>query len=300
MTHLRNLFDLFKDSFMEWNSDRAPLLAAALAYYTAFSIAPLLIVIIAIVGLFVSQDAVQTQIIQQIDSTVGKDAANIIVDLIANSTQPEQGIISSLIGIVALLLGALGVFNSLQTALDIIWDVEDVSSGNAVRGFITDRLLSFGMILVIGFLLLVSLILSVIFSMLDNFTRSILPAAEFILQLVNFVVSFGVITFLFMLIFKYLPHARIEWRDVTIGAMVTAFLFTIGKTALSLYLADGATVSSYGAAGALAVILLWVYYSAQILLFGAEFTQVFARKYGSQIVSRFARSEQHERASSTA
>jgi membrane protein len=263
------------------------MLAAALAYYTAFAIAPLIILVVAIVGLIVSQDTVQTQILDQIQATVGPDAADLVRGLITDASEPGQGIFSTIVSVVALLFGALGVFEHLQTALDRIWDVEKVETEGGLKGtimnFLKNKLLSFGMLLVIGFLLLVSLILSAGLSVVDGMLASRFPGADVMLRIVSFVLSFGVITLLFMFIFKFLPHAEIQWRDVWIGAAVTALLFTIGRTLLGLYLANTATASTYGAAGALVVVLLWVYYSAQIVLLGAEFTQVFARRYGSRI-----------------
>lgn len=280
---MKGIFDLLKTTFTEWNEDGAPRLAAALAYYTAFSLAPLLVVVIAVVGFVVSEDTVRSNIIQQVQATIGPDTAELVADLIDNVNQPAEGIVSALLGIGALLLGAAGVFGNLQTALDIMWDVEHVERPGGVTGFIKDKLLSFGMLLVVGFLLLVSLVLSTALSFLDTYFISLLPTSELMLRVLNFGLSWGVITLLFALIYKYLPHARIEWRDVWVGAAVTALLFSIGKTLLALYLGGSGTASAYGAAGAFVLILLWVNYSAQIVLFGAEFTQVYARKYGSRI-----------------
>jgi membrane protein len=206
-----------------------------------------------------------------------------VEDLIDNTTEPENGIISTVLSIGALLLGALGVFNHLQNALDRIWDVDQEQRQGGVRGFVKDKLLSFSMILVVGFLLLVSLVISTALSVLDNYLAKLLPGLDILLQFLSIVLSFGVTTLLFMCIYKFLPHTTIQWRDVGVGAAVTSLLFTIGRTVLGLYLGNSATSSTYGAAGALVIILLWVYYSAQIILFGAEFTQVFTKRYGSQL-----------------
>lgn len=281
MNRIKEFGILLKDTFLEWNNDGAPMLAAALSYYTAFSLAPLIIVILALVGLVANQSTVQAQITQQIAINVGPDAALLINDLVDSTSKPDQGIFASLLGIGGLLLGALGVFNNLQTSLDRIWNVEEVEGGGGVKGFFRDKLLSFGMILVIGFLLLVSLVLSAFVAVFDNYLNSLLPGMELLLQIINFLLSFGITTFLFMLIFKFLPHIQIEWRDVFFGAVATSILFTIGKTLIALYLGNSSTASSYGAAGTFVLILLWVYYSAQILLFGAEFTQIYTRRYGS-------------------
>lgn len=285
---MKSIFSLLKQTFTEWREDKAPMLAAALAYYSAFSIAPLLVVILAIVGFVIDQQDARDQIIAQVTQTVGADAAGIVDRLIQNTTKPNQGVLSSILGGGALLFGALGLFTQLQASLDWIWGIEDVKRESAVRGFIKDKLLSFGMILVIGFLLLISLVLSTVLSFFDSFLQGLFPGANVVLPILTEAVSFGVITLLFMFIYKYLPHAEIRWRDVWVGAAVTALLFTIGKTLLGLYLSNSATTSAYGAAGAFVLILLWIYYSAQILLFGAEFTQVYARQHGQAIVAEGA------------
>ncbi|HEX2620183.1 MAG TPA: YihY/virulence factor BrkB family protein, partial [Phototrophicaceae bacterium] len=282
MKYIKDGFDLLRTTFTEWNQDGAPRLAASLAYYTVFSIAPLLIIIIAIIGFVISEDAVRSNIIHQVQLAVGSDAAQFVRDLIDNMSQPSQGIISTLLGVVALLLGAIGVFDNLQVALDIIWNVDQSKRKTGVLTVVKDKLLSFGMLLVVGMLLLISLVISTILSALNTYVISQLPGGDFLLQLVSFAISAGVITLLFAMIYKVLPHIRLEWRDVWVGAAVTAILFSIGKMLLAFYLARSSTASPYGAAGAFVLILLWVYYSAQIILFGAEFTQVYARRHGSK------------------
>jgi membrane protein len=283
MVILKNLFFVLRDTFTEFNEDAAPRLAAALAYYTAFSIAPLLILLIALVGLVVGQDTVQSEILTQVQGAVGEDGAEIVSDLIEANTRPAQGIVATVIAVVTLLLGALGVFANLQASLDVIWDVEGTKRPGGVVGFVREKLLSFGMLLIVGFLLLVSLVLGTALSALNTYMVGLLPGIEFLLGLVNLVISLVVTTFLFMMLYKFLPHVKLSWRDVAIGAAVTALLFTIGRTLLGLYLANSAPASAYGAAGSFVVILLWVYYSSQILLFGAEFTQVFTRRYNSRL-----------------
>ena len=286
MKYIRLFLALLKDTVIEWNDDGAPMLAAALAYYTAFSIAPLIIFVLAIVGLLADQTTVQKEITHQIAITIGADAASVINDLIDNTSQPTEGIVSSILGIVALIFGALGVFNNLQVSLDRIWNVEDVEQKNGAITFIRDKLLSFGMILAIGFLLLVSLVFSTVLSFFDNYLKTILFGADVVLHIVSILVSFTITTVLFMLIFKILPHRHIAWRDVWVGSAFTALLFTLGRTVLGIYLANSAVASTYGAAGAFVLILLWIYYSAQILLFGAEFTQIFAKRFGSNAIKK--------------
>lgn len=278
-------FDILKTTYQEFNDDKASRLAAALAYHTAFSIAPLLVIIIGIIGIIVNENTVRADIISNIHKNVGPDAAQLVESLIeTKSLSSGAGIFSTLIGFIALLFGASGVFSNLQGALDTIWNVDQIEQKGGLKGLVRDKLLSFGMLLVVGFLLLVSLVISTLLSAVDAYVSGILPATQIILEIISFSLSVAIITALFALIYKFLPHVDIEWRDVLIGATVTSVLFTIGKTALSIYLARSSTASLYGAAGAFVLILLWVYYSAQIVLFGAEFTQVFARQYGSKIV----------------
>jgi membrane protein len=289
-----NFFKLLKETSIQWSVDGGPRLAAALAYYTAFSIAPLLVVLITSVGFFFNKDDIQTQLIRQIDLTISPDAGGIINDLMTNITQPSQTIFSSILSVGALILGSLGVFENLQSSLDIMWNVHGLESRQGWKNFFWDKLLSFGMILVVGFLLLVSLVITTVMSFFDSYFTSLIATELHLLQVLNFSISFALITALFMLIYKFLPHAEVQWRDVAVGATMTAFLFTVGKFALAWYLANGAITSIYGAAGTFAIILLWVYYSAQIVLFGAEFTQVFAKYYGSQIIARKSRTKSRE------
>nr|WP_239005419.1 YihY/virulence factor BrkB family protein [Gloeothece citriformis] len=272
-----------KETFKEWQDDNASRLAASLAYYTIISLAPLLILVIAIAGAVFGEEAARGQIVYQIQGLVGIDGARVIETAIENSNKPEIRNFASLISIGVLLFGASGVFAELQDALNTIWEVK-VKPGQGVGTFIRKRILSFSAILGIGFLLLVSLVISAILSAFNSYFSHLIPGLEFIWQIVNFVVSFGVITLLFGFMFKFLPDAKIAWRDVWMGAIITALLFSIGKYALGAYLGGGSFGSTYGAAGSLVVILVWVYYSAQILFFGAEFTQVYAKRYGSKIV----------------
>ena len=281
----KQIWRLLKDTYQEWNEDKASRLAAALAYYTIFSVAPLLIIVIAIAGAVFGEEAVRGEIVHQIQSLVGKDGAEFIQTAIRNTNRQGAGtnIIASLIGIGVLIFGASGVFAQLQDALNTIWEVAPKPNAG-LKGMVRTRFLSFAMILVIAFLLLVSLVVSAGLAGMSNFASQLLPGADALWQLLNFAVSFGVVTLLFALIFRVLPDAQIAWGDVWIGAIITALLFNIGKFFLGLYLGNSSFGSTYGAAGSLVIIVAWIYYAAQILFFGAEFTQVYARKYGSRIV----------------
>ncbi|MDJ0692593.1 MAG: YihY/virulence factor BrkB family protein [Xenococcaceae cyanobacterium MO_188.B32] len=279
---IRSTFRLLKESFYEWQQDKVSLLAAALAYYTVFSITPLLVMAIAIAGAVFGQDTARGEILEQINELVGEQGAQAIETALANANQPQLGSIASIISVVMLLVGASGVFAQLQEALNTVWNVRAKPDGG-IGEFLRKRLLSFGMVLAIGFLLLVSLIVSAILSGISKLEITLLPGLNPLWQLLNLGISFGLISLLFALIYKYLPDVRIRWQDVWVGAIITAFLFTFGKFLIGLYLGRGSLGSAYGAAGSLIVFLAWVFYSAQILLFGAEFTQVYARKYGRKI-----------------
>lgn len=279
---IKPIFKLLKEAFSEWQEDKVSLLAAALAYYTVFSITPLLVIAIAIAGFVFGRDAAQGEIVQQINGLVGEQGAQAIEMGLANADKPQFGSIASIISLLILLIGASGVFAQLQEALNTVWNVK-TKPNLGIWQFIRKRLLSFGMVLAIGFLLLVSLILSAMLSGIGKLQINLLPGFTPLWQLLNFVISFGLIVLLFALIYKYLPDVKIRWQDVWVGAIITALLFTIGKFLIGLYLGRGSLGSAYGAAGSLIVFLAWVFYSAQILLFGAEFTQVYTRKYGTKI-----------------
>ncbi|MFW6358063.1 MAG: YihY/virulence factor BrkB family protein [Chroococcales cyanobacterium] len=280
----KRIFKLLKETGKEWSLDKTPRLAAALSYYTIFSIAPLLIIVIAIAGLVFGEEAVRGQIVGQLEGLIGNQGAEVIQTAIANAYQPggNTGTIASIMSIIVLIFGATGVFAQLQDALNTIWDVKP-KPGRGLKNFFRKRILSFAAILGIGFLLLVSLVINAALSGISAYMGHLLPGAEMLWQLLNFVVSFAIITLLFAFIYKYLPDVNIRWKDVWVGAIITALLFTIGKYLLGAYLGRGSFGSTYGAAGSLVIFLVWVYYSAQILFFGAEFTQVYARRYGSQI-----------------
>lgn len=279
---IKSSFSMIKETFKEWMEDRAPLQAAAMAFYTIFSLAPLLLIIISVAGLVFGREAAQGALVGQLRGLLGDQGAEMIQTMIANAHKSGASIITTIIGIVTLLLGASGVFGHLQEMLNTIWDVKPAPN-RGIMGAIRSRFLSFSMVLGVGFLLVVSLVLSAALAALTQYLGTILPGADALWHAVNFVVSFLVITLLFAMIFKVLPEAKVAWRYVWLGAVVTALLFTAGKFLLGLYLGQSAVGSTFGAAGSLIIILLWIYYSAQILFLGAEFTQVYARRRGAGI-----------------
>ena len=280
--NVRPGFDMIKESFKGWREDGALDLGAALAYYTIFSLAPLLLIVIAVAGLVWGREAVQGQLVGQLQGVVGPQGSQAIQTMIANAGQHGSGVIATIIGVATILFGATGVFVQLQSAMDRVWNVEP-RPGGGVWSFVRTRLLSFGMVLGIGFLLLVSLVVATAVSAIGTWVTGMVPGAKVLIEVLTFLVSFGIVTLLFAMIFKILPDVKIAWRDVWIGAVVTALLFTVGKFLIGLYLARSSVASTYGAAGSLVVLLLWIYYSSQILFLGAEFTEVYATRYGSRI-----------------
>ncbi|MHC1769983.1 MAG: YihY/virulence factor BrkB family protein [Verrucomicrobiia bacterium] len=276
---LKTPWNLLKQTASDWSSDNAPRLGAALAYYTVFSISPLMIIVVAIAGIWFGQEAAQRQIVEQVSGLIGTEGAEAIQGLLRNAWKPRTGVWATVIAIATLLVGSTGVFVELQAALNTVWGVQTKSSASWFR-FIWDRVISFAMVLAIGFLLLVSLVVSAALSAAGQYLNGLAPDAQIVGQSINLAVSFVVITLLFALIFKILPDVKIAWRDVWIGAAMTTVLFTLGKFLLGLYLGTTGVASTYGAAGSVVVILIWVYYSAQILFFGAEFTQVYASHFG--------------------
>lgn len=253
-----------------------------MSFYTIFAIAPLFVIVLGIAGLCFGEEAARRELFSQVSGLVGSEGGEAIQALVSAANQPKTGGWATVIAVATLFVGATRVFVELQDALNSVWCVRRVS-GRGLRNFIKDRLLSFALIVGIGFLLLVSLILSAGLSALGKFMVGLLPAQETIWQGINFLVSFGVITVLFAMIFKVLPDVRITWQDVWIGAIITAFLFNLGKLLVGLYLGRSGVTSAYGAAGSLVIVLLWVYYSAQILFFGAKFTQIYSNRYGSHL-----------------
>src|SRR5262249_53433307 len=279
-------WELLKATFYAWNEDKASRLGAALAYYTVFSIAPLLIIAIGIAGLVFGKAAAKGEIVSQIEKTIGLPAAQAIEEMLRHTHATGQSTTTTICGVVILLLGASGVFVQLQDALNTIWKVTP-KPGRGFVEMVRDRFLSFMVVLSTGILLLVSLVISAALAPLGKFlTPDVLPGSTYLWQAVNNVLSLGLVTLLFALMYKVLPDARIAWSDVWIGALVTALLFTGGKYLIALYLGRSSMTSAFGAASSLVAILLWVYYSAQILLAGAEFTRVYACRHGSSIVPR--------------
>ncbi|MFZ5894972.1 MAG: YihY/virulence factor BrkB family protein [Myxococcota bacterium] len=277
------IWSLVKEAAEDWDSDNASSLAAALACYTLLSIAPMIVMAVSIGGMLFGREAARGQIADEIGSIVGVEAARAIQSIAANAKDPAPGILSTVVGGVVLLLGASGVFIELHSALNRIWEVQP-KPGRGVLGFVRDRLFSFAMVMAVAFLLLVSLILSALLSAVGHFFEQSLPGGELIWQVINFFVSLGITTVLFALIYKYVPDAVIGWRDVWLGALVTAVLFSIGKLLLALYIGKSSFASSFGAAGSLVALVVWVYYSSQIVFLGAEFTQAWARRFGGRIL----------------
>lgn len=277
---LRGLGALLKETFSKWSNDKVPKLAAALAYYTVFSLPSVLIVVIAIVGLVFGRQAAQGQIMGQIQDLIGESSAKAIEKIIENASKPASGVIATVVGLAMLLVGASGVFGELQDSLNTIWEVEP-KPYRGIFGLIKDRFVSFTMVLGTGFLLLVSLVLSAALAAFSKFMGDLMPGLTFLLHVVNLVIPFAIITLLFAMIYKVLPERKIQWRDVWIGAAGTSLLFTLGKLAIGMYLGRSNVASTYGAAASVVIILVWVYYSAQILFFGAEFSRVYATKHGS-------------------
>jgi len=278
---MKTYFTLFKQTISEFSRDKVPRLGAALAYYTIFSLAPLLLIVIAIAGIVFGHDAAQGKIFEQLRGVLGSTTAAAMQEMVKNAAKPKSGSIATILGVATLILGASGVFGQLKDALNTIWDVKP-KEGGGIMVLIKDRFLSFAMVFGVGFLLMVSLVIDTAIAAMGKYAGSHLPGGEALWHFVELAFSFCVVTVLMAGIFRLLPDLKIEWRDVWLGAALTSLLIVLGKFALSIYFAKSAVGSSFGAAGSLVIVLLWVYYSAQILLFGAEFTQVYARSHGSR------------------
>ena len=279
---LKGIWGLLKTAASCWMKDNAPRLGASVSYYTIFALSPLFIICIFIASLWFNKAFVQTQLFDQVGSLLGKRAAQGLQSALSSAVPHAQGWLASIIAIATLILSSTGLFMELQAALNAIWGVEQKPS-QGIWGFVRVRLLSFAMIVAIGFLLLVSLIVSAALAAVGKYIAALVPGLDILWMIVNVSVSFLVITVLFAMIFKVLPDVKISWSDVWVGSATTALLFTAGKTLLGLYLGRSSTVSAYGAAGSLVLVLLWVYYSAQILFFGAELTQAYANRYGARL-----------------
>ena len=280
--NLSKVGKLLKETFKEWQQDKASRIAAALAYYTVFSVSPLLVIAIAIAGAFFGQETAQQQITEQLTGLIGEDGIKPILMALDNISQPKIRGLASLISIGILILGASGIFAQLQDALNTVWKVTP-QPGQGILPFLRKRLSSFLMVLAIGFLLILSMILSTLVTAISKYRVDLIPGSQILWENLDFVISLGLMTFLFGLMFKYVPDVKIAWKDVFVGSVITALLFIFGKFLLGVYISQGSLGSAYGAAGSLIVFLAWVYYSAQIILFGAEFTQVYSQMYGSKI-----------------
>jgi len=286
---LRSLTALLKQASAAWLADNAPRLGAALAFYTLFSLAPVLIVAVSIAGFVFGQNAARVELVRQFQGLMGTQGATAVETIIRSTNRPVLGVLATTLGLLAVLVGASGAFNELQDALNTIWKV-----GRGTRGFWAfaskQRFFSLGLVVATGFLLLASLVVTAVLSAAEEFLSNVLPIPPILLESVHIVLSFGVITILFALIFKFIPDTKIPWGDVRMGAAVTAILFTAGKVVIGLYLGHSALTSAYGAAASLVIFLIWIYYSAQILLFGAELTHAYAVKYGSRMQRNLSQS----------
>jgi membrane protein len=279
---LKHTWTVLREAGTEWIEDNATRLSAALAFYTILSIAPLFVIAVAIAGAVFGHEAATGALTDQLRGLLGDAGAEVARTTVERADKPAAGTVATIIGVITLLFGASGVFGELQGALNAIWNVKP-KPDRGIWGKVRDRFLSFGMVLVIGFLLLVSLIVTAILAALGTYLEGLAPGVPILMQVANFVISFLVVTALFALVFKYLPDAQVAWRDVWFGALVTAALFTVGKYAIGVYLGKAGVGTPFGAAGSLVAFVVWVYYSGLIVFFGAELTQVTARHAGREI-----------------
>jgi len=278
---LASAWPLLKDTATQFWAHKGPRLGAALAFYTALSLSPTLLVVVAIAGAVYGDEAARGELAVQMQGTVGDEGAKAIETMLANTKAQGKSTLMTVIGVATLLVGASGLFAQLQEALDTIWDVQPEQTGSGIWAMVKDRLVSFSVVCGLAFLLLVSLVLSAALTAANTWMADRLPVGGVGLQIGNQALTFVLTAALFAIIFKVLPHARPAWSDVAVGAVLTAALFTLGKYLIGLYLGQAAPGSAYGAAGSFVVLLLWVYYSTQILLFGAEFTQMYAHRHGT-------------------
>jgi membrane protein len=279
---ISSVLALLKDTGKDWLDDNAPRLAASLALYTLMSIAPLLIFAVSVAGLVFGEEAARGQIAIQLAGLLGEKGAVAVQEILAHAKTPSSGVVGTVVGLAFALFGASGVFGELQGTMNAIWDV-DSRPGRGVRGFLRDRFFSFTLVLGVAFLLLVSLVVSAALSAAGAYFSEALPGGSTLWQGLNFLISLGVTSLLFALIYKVVPDVTIRWRDVWVGAIATAVLFTLGKLAIGLYVGRSTVASPFGAAGSVVALVIWVYYSAQILFFGAELTQVYAKRHGARI-----------------
>ena len=282
---IKDIPKLLKETYKGWMENDPFDLSAIVAYYAIFSLPALLIIIVAIAGTIFGKEAVEGKVAEQAGAMIGADAGKDIQEMIKNSYKKNTSVLMTIMGVATLLFGATGVFIALQKSLNKIWNVKPDPKKGGIKKMIFDRATSFGLVLSVGFLLLISLVITSLLAALSDWLSTRIPESLLVVfHIADFIISFGVITLLFALLYKFLPDVKVEWKSVWIGAVVTAFLFTIGKYALSLYLGTAEPGSTYGAAGSVILMLLWVSYSCLIMFFGAEFTQVYANYYGHRIV----------------
>jgi membrane protein len=272
------LWKLLKKTVHEWMEDKAMKLAASLSYYTAFSLAPLLVIVVALLSFIYGQQAAEGQVARELRLLIGGPAAQATQEIVKSASQRGGGVMATIVSVIILIFGASAVFGELQDSMNIVWEVQP-KPDRGIKDVIKDRFFSMTMVFGIVFLLLVSLIISTLISTLSARWTS---QAHWVARGIDLIMSVGIVAVLFAMLFKFLPDAKIRWRDVWLGGILTSVLFTIGKYLLTLYLSKTSTMSAYGATGSFAALLIWVYYSAQILFFGAEFTQVYSRQYGSK------------------
>jgi membrane protein len=281
MIQPRNFFKLLVQAVKAWSADYAPSMGAAISYYTVFSLAPLLVIVIAVAGAVFGREAVQGLISHELSGLMGAEGAKMVEGLVASASDTERGLIAGLVSLVVLLVGATTVFAELQSALDRIWKVPEKQKPSGIWGLLRARLLSFGLILGVAFLLMVSLVVSTGLAAFGSWAGGLMPGWETLLHVLNTVISVSILTLLFGMIFKLMPSTDVRWRDVWTGAVVTALLFEVGKLLIGLYIGKSGMTESFQAAGSLVVLLAWVYYAAQIFLLGAEFTKAYADAHGS-------------------
>jgi len=280
--NLTPIKSILQETLAAWQEDKVPILAAALAYYMVFSLAPLLVIVIAIAGFIVGEATAREEVVDKITKVMGEQGAEVIQNVIQSQFEPSSSIIATLIGIATLIFAATTIFAQLKQALNIIWGVE-LKPGQGIWGFIRSRILAIFMVLGIGFILLLSLIVSSVLSGINDWLGQVVPVPTIVWSVTDNVITFILITLLFGQIYRVLPDVKIAWADVGVGAAITAVLFIIGRTLIGLYLGNAGVGSAYGAASSFIVLLLWIFYSAQIFLLGAELTKIWTRRYGSQI-----------------
>ena len=289
-SYAQQLWILLKDTYTEWSNDNASQLGAALAFYTIFSLAPILIIIVAIVGFILGKQSVHTYILGELSKFVGPQNADYVMSTIQSSYQAGSGLRATIVAIILMLIGATTVCMMLKNALNTMWGAKRGHSG--ILQFLKDRIMSLLIVLLAGAFLFLSMVISSVISTASIYLSNYINIPFYLIGWLNFIISLVLLSLLFALLYKVLPDVEISWGDVWIGGAITAILFTLGRYLLGLYLARSTVSSAYGAAGSLVVLLLWVYYSAQIIFLGAEFTQVYAKKYGAEIVPKAKKHQQ--------